>query len=101
MGLHDAAAGLVFRSDLRTGSTLPTLDIRNTDNWIMFPPKTWENVSNYIDELIRRLERKGFTGDDELFVVVGNESVKIKLSDIKKFRDHLRRVKRKITPPFA
>lgn len=43
-------------SDLETGQTCPKIPMSATQNYPMFAPATWKNISNYIDELIRAVK---------------------------------------------
>lgn len=62
---HDFSDSISICNDLATGKALPDVPIAQTDKWIMFPPETWQNIQNYIDELIRIAENK-LNSSDEL-----------------------------------
>lgn len=80
---HYKKSDVAVCNDISTGNHLPDVPIELTDKWIMFSPKTWESVMNYIDALKRKIS------DQSVSTQAASNSVRVTANDIAKFKKFL------------
>lgn len=95
---HNKPAAKANCTSLDNGQAVPSVPIEKTDKWIMFSPATWESIQNYIDALIRALERVGTkTVDVDMGLIAGQKasgySVPVSIDELKQIRDRIRWLK--------
>jgi hypothetical protein len=49
--IHDSANSVAYGKNSE-GAVLEPISIKETDNWFMFSPRSWESVQNYVDLLV-------------------------------------------------
>ncbi|XGC82052.1 hypothetical protein ACES2L_06085 [Bdellovibrio bacteriovorus] len=54
--IHNQPKGVAVCSDIQTAKPCAAVPIEKTHKYIMFHPKTWESIQNYIDALIRKIQ---------------------------------------------
>lgn len=84
---HHQKAGLALCTRVIDDKPCDSVDIKDTDKWYMLTPgkRGWEGLSNYIDELIRRLEARPLAGKPK--------SVEVTLKDLYRARKLLDGIK--------
>lgn len=91
--LHWAPNDIALCSDIQSGKTCDPVNIHDTHKWYLFPPKTWESIQNYIDELIRRVEAKEHELD-----TMGTKGYVLTTKDLQQMKAHLLYLKKRLTP---
>lgn len=71
-------------SDLKTGNSCPAIDLQASNKFYAMPTETWKNLNNYIDELIRRLSVKNFSGNDS--------TVSLTAQNLRDFKGHMKKI---------
>lgn len=72
--------GVALCSTLGTGATCPSIPMSTTDRFFMLPPATYQELMNYIDELINEID----TGASPTMVQpdTSKKSIQIKKQDL-------------------
>lgn len=93
---HRAEFQRALCTNVKTGKPCPSVPMEETHKWYMLKPTHMEALQNYIDTLIRELERKMIGYADSMD---GRSKLVIGPEDLRLMAKRLREVRRKLTLP--